>query len=225
MLENLTFRQAEQSDIDFIVEAIIEAEKSGSQMITSCNIFSLTGEEFRKILKDVLAQNIENYDYYLSGYLIGEIDGEYAGTVGSWVEGADGTPSGMLKASSLFPYLDKEKMRTASQNNRIIKGLGLPREEGTLQLEHGYTREKFRRQGVFTTMIKENIKSNLQKNGSFKKVQGILFKANYKSFNAHLKAGYEVVLERTVDDPEILKIFPYNTKVLMELNEEKISKL
>ena len=41
MIENLNIRQATLDDIDFVLEAIVESEKSGSNVISSCNIFGL----------------------------------------------------------------------------------------------------------------------------------------------------------------------------------------
>ena len=225
MICDLTVRQADENDIDFILEAIVESEKSSSDVISSCNVFGLNEEKFREIIGKVLHENVPDYDYYLSGFLIAEKDGEYLGALGSWVEAADETPSGIIKATILFPYLDKDKMREISKTTRVVKGLTMSRQPGTLQLEHGYTREKYRRQGVFSRLIKENILRNVKKYDKIEKVQGALFKANFKSYNAHIKLGFDVVEEKHVDDPEIFKYFPFNTKVLMELNKEKISGL
>ena len=223
MIENLKFRNATSDDVDFVIEAIIESEKSGTEMISSCKIFNFTEKEFKNILREILVQDIPGYDYYLSGFIIAELHGEKIGTVGSWIEASSGTASGMVKATVLFQYLGAAKFKEINKNTKVIKGLTLNREPGTLQLEHGYTKEKFRRQGVFTSVIKENIKGNLR-DYSFLKVQGILFNENYKSFKAHLKLGYKVIEEKKVADPDIFKFFPYNTKVLMELSEENFQK-
>jgi len=218
MIENLKFRRANTDDIDFVIEAILESEKSGTDMISSCKIFNFTENEFKDILREILVQDLPNYDYYLSGFIIAELNGEKIGTVGSWMEAADGMARGMIKATVLFQYLGAAKFKEINKNTKIIKGLTLNREPGTLQLEHGYTVEKYRRQGVFTNVIKQNIKENLEHH-SFKKVQGILFKDNYKSLNALFKLGYTVIEEKKVDRPDILKFFPYNSKALVELEE------
>ncbi|MHB1688639.1 MAG: GNAT family N-acetyltransferase [Ignavibacteriaceae bacterium] len=223
MIEGLSIRQATKNDIEFVIETIIESEKSGSQVVSSCKVFGLSEEKFKEILREVLAQDIEDYDYYLSGFIVAEKNGEYVGGLGSFFEGTE-THSGIIKATILFQYLDKSKMKEIAKNTRIIKGITPAREAGTLQLEHGYVKEKYRRQGVFITLLKENIKRNLVRH-TFPKVQGIIFKDNYKSYNAHLKFGYEVVDERKVDDPEVLNFFPYNTKLLLEFSGGKIAKL
>ena len=219
MIEGLKFRKAKKDDIDFVIEAIIESEKSSSDMISSSKIFNFSEQEFIDILKEILIQDIPDYDYYLSGFIIAELQSERIGTVGSWMEAANGTASGMVKATVLFQYLGAAKFKEINKNTKVIKGLTLNREPGTLQLEHGYTKEKFRRQGVFTNVIKQNIKENLRHH-SFSKVQGILFNENYKSYKAHIKLGYKVVEEKKVEDPGIYKYFPYNSKVLMELSKE-----
>ncbi|MCL5029594.1 MAG: hypothetical protein M1480_11340 [Bacteroidetes bacterium] len=224
MIEGLSIRQATADDLDFVIETIIESEKSNSSIISSCNVFALSEVRFKEILKIVLLQNIPNYDYYLSGFLIAEKDGEYIGALGSWFEAPDETPSGIIKATVLFPYLDKSKMKDISKNTKVIKDLSLNRKSKTLQLEHGYTREPYRRQGVFTNIIREHILWN-KVEYNFEKVQGILFKENYKSFNAHLKLGYQVVEEKHTANLDILKFFPYGTKVLMELDKEKFENL
>ena len=221
MIEDLNIRRATINDIDFVIEAIIESEKGTSNVVSSCNIFNLPEVRFKEILKDVLEQDIENYDYYLSGFLVAESKGEYIGASGSWIENIDGTPSGLIKATVLFPFLDRTKMKEVNKNSQVIKNLTFARKNGTLQLEHGYVREKYRRQGVFTRLVKENIKSNYSKN-QFPLSQVVLFKQNYKSYNANLKVGYQVVEEKRVEDPVVLQYFPYNTKVLMEFNQDKI---
>ncbi len=224
MIDRLKIRQATEDDIDFVCEAIFESEKSNSQVISSCNIFGITEVRFKEILQDVLLEDIGFYDYYLSGFLIAELNGEYIGALGSWLEGGDNNPSGIIKATILFQYLDKSKMDVINRNANIVRGLTLPREAGALQLEHGYTREKFRRKGVFLRLTKEIIKINFAKY-SFNKVQGILFKDNYKSLNANLKFGFEIVDEKRVDDPQIFQYFPYNSKILVEFSGNKILNL
>jgi GNAT superfamily N-acetyltransferase len=225
MIEKVTVRQAEEKDIPFVIEAIFESEKSGADVITSCRIFQFTEEKFKEILTDVLAQNIEHYDYYLSGFAVAELNGESIGALGSWLEGKDDTASGIIKASAFFPYFDKSMIKSINANTRVVKGLSFNREKGTLQLEHGYVVEKYRRKGVFTKLLAESITRNYKKYNGFPKVQGILLKDNYKSFNVHSKFGYVVAEEKTIDDPEIYKFFAYNTKVLMEYSDEKVKKL
>jgi hypothetical protein len=224
VIEELNLRQATKDDIDFVIETIIESEKSGSEMISSCQIFGITEKRFKNILREILCENIPDYDYYLSGFLIAEKNGEYVGAIGSWLEAADGTPSGFIKTTILYPFLDWDKMKEISKNASFIKDLTVNRGPGALQLEYEYTRSQFRRQGVLSHLIKESILMNRKKYNRIEKVQVALLKANLKSFDAHIKLGFTIVEEKHVENPEIFKFFPFNTKVLLEINKEDFSR-
>ncbi|MDR3627027.1 MAG: GNAT family N-acetyltransferase [Ignavibacteriaceae bacterium] len=225
MIDNLVIRQATENDIDFITEGIIESEKSGSNVVSSCKIFGLTEERFKTIIREALLENVPDYDYFLSGFLIAEKDGEYVGSIGSWIEAADETSSGIIKTTMLLPYLDEDTLKSLQTNSCLLKSLTVNREPGALQLEYDYTREEFRRQGIFSRLLIEAILRNMKTHNGIEKVQVALFKANIKSLNAHLKLGFEIVEERHIDDPGIFNFFPYDTKLLLELNKEKISRL
>ncbi|MHB1688640.1 MAG: hypothetical protein ACYCVH_14900 [Ignavibacteriaceae bacterium] len=224
MLESLSIRQATLDDIDFVIEAIIESEKSSSNMISTCNIFAISEEEFRDILKDVLRQDIENYDYYLSGFLIGEFNGQYTGASGSWLEGAGGLSSGIIKSTVIFSYLKKEILPVIKNNFQIIKDLSISREAGALQIEYVYVREKFRGSGIFSQIVENNIKRNLKKY-SFDKIQSVLFKANHRSYSAFSKFGYKVAYEKKSDNLEILNFFSSGSIILMEMDLKNIDHL
>lgn len=223
--ESLQIVKAEVRDIDFIVETIIEAEKSGRDIISSCKVFGLTEEEFKNLLREILKQDMPNFSYYLSGFLIAKLNGEYIGAQGSYFESPEDLPSTNIKAGILFQYLDKSKILLNKKYSRVINGLSIPREQGKLQIEHSYTREPYRRRGVFTRLIKENILRNLDIYKNIESVQAVLFKGNYKSYTAHMKIGFVVTEEKHVEDPDVLNFFPYDTRLLIEFEKDKIEKL
>ncbi len=223
-MEKLTFKQATEEDIDFVIESIIEADKAGSSVISMCNVFELTEQEYVEILKDVLKMDVEDYDFYLSGFLICKSGDEYVGAAGSWLEGAEGIASGTIKTSILFPYLEKEKTESIKNNLNTIKEISLKRDPGALQLEYVYVREKYRGCGIFYHLASRNILRNLSKY-SFTKVQSVIMKNNYKSYSAFLKFGYKVADEKSTSNPEILKFFSFNARMLLQLEQENLNKL
>ncbi len=223
-IENVTLSIAQNHDIDFIIEAIIESEKSGSQVISTCKVFGINEEEYKNILREILKENIGDYEYDLSGYLIAKQNDEYIGASGSWIEYRDGISSGLIKTSMLTQYLGKDRIEKMNKNIHLISALTLTRENLTFQLEHVYIREKFRKQGMFSILIKENIKRNLLR-FPFTKVQTILFKDNFTSFYAHLKLGFIEIETKVAEDNTVLDFFPYNSKTLMELDHNKILNL
>jgi GNAT superfamily N-acetyltransferase len=224
MITNLKVRQACTDDIDFVIETIIEAEKSGSEIIPSCNILLFSKEKFKEILREALLKNNPDYDYSLSGYLIAEKDGENIGALGSWLESYDGVNSSLIKSTVLLPHLSKDQMSEISKNSRIVRELSTDRKKETLQLEYAYVLESYRRQGVFTRLIEEQILRYKGKYSPLRIAQATLSKTNIKSFNAYKKLGFEIVEERHSNNPEIFNFFSSDTKVVMELNIKDFQK-
>ena len=68
--DRIIIRQAEISDIDFIIEAILEADRSDTDRISYCTIFNLSRVEFRKILREILIEDIQGSELCLSDFLV-----------------------------------------------------------------------------------------------------------------------------------------------------------
>jgi GNAT superfamily N-acetyltransferase len=224
-MKNLVIRQALPKEIDFIIETIIEADKSSTSVISACNILNVSEQEYQIILRNILEENIEGQEYSLSGFLIAELNGMAIGALGSWVEGAVGVSSYILYSNILLNYLDKEKIPSILQKFKITKELSFKRETGAIQFEYGYVKEEFRRKGVYTRLMIESIKRFYPENKNIFKVQGICFKANYKSLNAAKKLGFEIIESKISESEELKKIFPYNEKVLLEMNQQKMEEI
>ncbi len=220
-MENLVIREASERDIDFIIETIIEADKSGSNVISACNILNVNELEYKDILKNILKDNIEGQEYGLSGFLIAEYNNMPIGALGSWVEGAGGISSYILYSNILLFYLDKGKIPSILENFKITKELSFRRETGAIQMEYGFVREEYRRRGVYTRLILESIKKYYPENKNILKAQGICFKDNYKSLNASLKIGFKIIDSKLSENNNLKKFFPYKEKVLLELKQQE----
>ncbi|GAB6283341.1 MAG: hypothetical protein STSR0008_21040 [Ignavibacterium sp.] len=224
MIDNLMIRSANLNDIDFIIETIIEADKSSTNIISVCNIFSLREDEYRELLKNILSEDIPNCEYSLTGFLVAEREGKILGALNSWVEGLDGIPNSMTKSNLILSFIDKEKLLKNKEIMYLINALTLEREKNAIQLEYGYVVNDKRRKKIFTNLIIESIRKHF--NSAHKaKVQTMLYKENYPSYLAFEKLGFKVTQEKKSDAPEIFSIFPYNSKVLMELNKDEAEKL
>ena len=100
-MENLIFRNATITDVPFIVTAIIEAEKSGTDKLSYSTIFGLTEEEVRSYLQEMLYEEIDGCELSISSFIIAEYNGQPAGALSAWIEGKDGIPSAILKGNLL----------------------------------------------------------------------------------------------------------------------------
>ncbi len=224
MHNEIAIRKATKNDIDFIIETIIESEKSSSNTIPSCNAFSLSYEEFTSLLRQVLLIDIKNYDYSLDGFFIADYKGEPIGALGSWLEAVEDNPSSMIKAMVFMDYIDKERIRESYKKTKATREIHIDREKGALQLEHGYVKKEFRRKKVFTKLLQE-ITRYYHDNYNSDKVQATMFKENFKSFNCYMKYKFEVVEEKYSDNPKLEEIFPYKTRVSVILTKDKFNQL
>lgn len=222
ILNQLKFKVAGPGDVDFVIDCIIEAEKSGTEIINTCNIFSICEKEYRIALKNILLDDIPEYDFWLSGYLIAELDGRPVSAQGAWYEGNDGLSSTSVRTTMMMEYLPREKFILDTKVSNIVRALSIPRENGTIQLEHAYTIPELRRQGIHFQTVLELMKRNIERLPEASKFQTMPFRGNYKSYNEAMKIGFTQVLEKKVDDPFVYNIFAYNCKVLLELTKDKL---
>jgi len=220
--KKLKFRYATPEDVDFVIECIIEAEKSGTETINTCRIFNLSEQEWKKILKKILLEDIPDYDFWLSNYLIAELDGRPVCAQGAWLEGGSGAASSVIKTSMLVENIPKEKFVLDPQKIKFVKALSMKRDAGMIQLEHAYTIPELRRRGIHTQTVLENMKRTYDQNPSAKMIQTIFFKDNCNTYNECKKLGYKAVEEKGVDNPDILKIFAYDTRIKMDMTPDKM---
>ncbi|MDD5571070.1 MAG: GNAT family N-acetyltransferase [Bacteroidales bacterium] len=221
MKEKITIRRAEEKDIDFLIKAIIEAEKSGTDKISYCNIFKVNETELKNILKEILLEDIEGQELCISGFLIAEVNEKYAGAICSWIECENEVQSKIIKANILFHYLGKERCDNAAATFGFLENIHIEREKSCLQIESVYVENEFRGMGICNKLIKEHVKKHSGKNSSFKKVQIILAKTNDNAYKAYKKIGFEIVKEKFSDNTEILSILPSNRMILMECKTPK----
>lgn len=222
IVKQLKFRFAKPDDVEFIIECIIEAEKSGTQTINTCRIFNLSEQEWRDILRKILLVDIPDYDFWLSNYLIAELDNRPVCAQGAWFEGKTGIASSVIKTSMMMEYIPKEKFNLDLKKTKFVKALIMKRDAGMVQLEHAYTIPELRRRGIHTQTLLEIMKRTYDQNPDATMVQTIFFKGNCITYNESQKLGFEPVAEKSVENPEILEIFAHNTRIQMNLTIDKL---
>ncbi|HPI37674.1 MAG TPA: GNAT family N-acetyltransferase [Ignavibacteriaceae bacterium] len=216
MNEIIEISPATSADIDFVIDTIIEAEKSGTEKMSFCNIFSMTEPEVRLLLKRILEKDVTGQELSYSEYLICRVDGEYAGACTSWIEEENGYSAALLKADLLFDFVEREKLIEAQRIFSLIQGVNIEREPGTLQIAYAYVKPKFRGRGIIGLLMNEHIKNQKNRVPGINKAQLRITKTNENAARAYEKIGFVKIYERTVDNDEILKILPAKTKILME---------
>jgi ribosomal protein S18 acetylase RimI-like enzyme len=213
---SLVIRKAQDTDKDFLINAIIETEKSGSEMISYCAIFSISESDLRKLLADILDEAVEGQELCISNFLIAEVDGEPAATISAWIEKESGVASSILKSNILMYFLGADVIRAAMPALTLMNEVSFNREEGALQIECVYTLEKYRGMGLAGSIIEEHIRISQEAGSDLEKVQVILLENNAAARRAYEKAGFRYVSARQCANNAILSILPCNTKILME---------
>ena len=213
---SIIIRPATAEDKEFIITSVIEAEKSGSDVVSYCAIFSITEEEFKELLGEILDEGIEGHELYIPNFLIAEMDNEKAATISTWLEKENGIASNIIKSNLLLFFLDRDKILNATPSLSLMNEVNITREEKTLQLECVYTVPKFRGHGLTRQLIDEAIKLKQEAGFTFNKVQVIVLKNNQNALNAYRKAGFTIIQEKQCTDKAILSLLPCDTKVLME---------
>lgn len=220
MNENFKIRTAVEKDIDFIIETIIEAEKSGTDKISYCNVFEISEIEFKMILRNILEEDIEGQELCLSGFLVADSNGNPAGAVCSWVEAKEGSSSAIIKASILHFFIKKENIEKASAKSELLEELTIERESGSIQIESVYVHNNFRGMGVSGMLILENIKKHLCEDDKIEKVQIQVAGNNEAALRSYRKLGFEIKKEKVCNNKKILDILPSDSKVMMEVSIE-----
>ena len=212
----ITFQVADEADIDFIIDTIIEAEKSGSDKISFCNIFQISLEELKSIFREMIKENIQGQEFCYSDYIIAKVNGETAACCGGWVEAIDKMPSNFLKANLFLSFMGTERIEKSQFIFDSLREIIFKREVGTLQIENCYTIPKFRGMGLVSKIITEHIKIHKTKYLHLAKAQLSITKNNYYAKKAYEKIGFSVVAEKTSSNLNLLNYLPDISRLLME---------
>src|SRR5688572_18410769 len=86
----LTFRKAQPKDINFIIEAILESERSGTDVLSWSRILSISETETAELVRNILEEEIEGQEWHLPSFYIAESDGRPAAALSAWIESANG---------------------------------------------------------------------------------------------------------------------------------------
>lgn len=210
------FRDATTKDVDFIATAIIEAEKSSTNNLGLANMYDMTEEELRPYLNQILEEDVEGCEFWLSGYIIAEYEGHPVATGCGWLEGDNEfeLPSEILKSNLLSYYFPKEKILKSAEKADIVKDIQLKREPGTYQWEFFYTVIEHRGHHL-VPRIKEMFIQRGKMAGA-KKLQGHVFANNIKSLKTYERLGFHIAEQKTSKNPLTKEYFPCDTIILME---------
>jgi len=208
-------RRAKPEDVDFLVEAAIEADRSGGARSSYASLFDLSPDETRSILKEALLLDVPGQELNVSGALVVELNGNLVASTTGWVEGEDETLSMLAKAALLFSVLGPQRTQAARPRLALLGALTIPRLEGAIQLESIYVRQEGRGRGFLALLVSAHI-AELGGRSTSGRAQILLAGNNQRALHAYHKLGFQVTTRRHSDEPKLRELLADDTRILME---------
>jgi predicted GNAT family acetyltransferase len=215
-MQNVMIRRATADDRNFIVEAIIAAEKSNSSVLSYAGIFDLTEAAVADLLIQALEEEVEGQEICTAHFLVAEINDKLAAACASWIEAKEGVSSGQIKANLLFHLLGKTVWEQSANRLKAIAETSLERTPGAVQLEAVYTRPEFRGKGLTAKVICEHLRLHSAQPPAPTKAQVILLKANTIAAGVYRKIGFEKIAEQAGTSALLRHILPSPVKIMMQ---------
>lgn len=211
-------RPATVNDIDFLVETVIQAEKSSTGNCGLANYFDVTVEEMRDYLTKMFEEEVDGCEFSLSSFIVIEYEGKVVAAMGGWLEGdnEDEMPSSLLKSNLLMYVMPKEKIVKSQENVTITKDLSIEREWGTYQGEYSYILPEHQGQFLMQDLLSAHIERAKSYGDKVKKMQVHVFEHNKVVILNNKIMGFKIQKSFTSNNPRVLEFFPYNTILLME---------
>lgn len=210
-------RPATVEDIPFLIEVIIEAEKSGTDKLGLSTLFHISEEKLRQCLAQMMEEEIDGCEFSISSYQMAEVAGMPVAAIAGWIEGRneDNLASGILKSNLLGFVLPKESLESIQKMSGLLEGIQIVRETHTYQIEYVYVSPDYRGMGIVSSLLDAHSELG---NGVAHKMQVQAFANNFAAIKAYEKYGFKVKREYKVCDDRILNYLPYNIKLLLEKN-------
>lgn len=209
-------RPATKKDIPFLVDTIIEAEKSGTDKLSYTSIFNLSESETRKYIADILLAEIDGCELSISSFFLAEINGTVVASVAAWIEGAEGIPSSVIKGNLLKYFLPKESITDAIKLHPILNELYIENRIATIQLGLVYVSENYRGKKLTNLLINEVINKYKLLNKNLSEMYVQVFENNISAIKSYEKSNFEIVKLVKSKNKRITDFLPSNGKVLMK---------
>lgn len=215
-MDNFIIRSATINDVPFLVDTIIEAEKSGTNKLSYSTIFGLSEEEVGKYLAAMLSEEIDGCELSISSFLVAEYNGKVAAALSAWIEGLDSIPSTVLKGNLLNYVLPQKCIRRAMTINALIREIHIEYIPDTIQIGAGYVDITFRGNNLLGMLNNEIIDRLKHKKPDITEVWAQIFSCNAPSIRTYEKANFKIVMIKESSNEDILKFLPSNRKILMK---------
>lgn len=214
-MHNFTIRLATMADRHFLVDAILESEKSGTDVLSYSTVFGISESAARKYIDEMLQEEIDGCELSVSSFMVAEKDGNLMAAVGAWIEGSEGIPSSILKGNLLSYFLPKECIGKALELNEVVKELYIEFIQQTIHIGIVYVPKEYRGFGLGGQLIEAQIQRFKVSNPSISQSCLHVFGGNKAAIKLYEKLGFKTTLESHSSNRFVLDYFPSGSKFLM----------
>lgn len=217
MTDGLRIRTATAQDIDFLVAAIVSAEKSGSQNLGLATLFGLSEAQVAPLIGAMLQEEVDGCELSISSFLIAEVQGRPAAAVAGWIEGAvDEMPSAILKSNLIGATYPPESLEVLRAKAGVLAGLRIDRQWHALQLEYVHVDPAHRGHGWAGRLIEAHLDKARASAPIPEKAQVQAFGNNGVAVGLYDRLGFRVARTFTSVHPAITDHLPWHEKLLLE---------
>lgn len=213
MTGNCVIRPATLQDRDFLVEAIIGAEKSGTDHLGLATLFGLTEEEVRNYLAEILEEEVDGCELSVNSFLLAETEGKPVAAAGGWIEGEneEHLPSALLKSNLLGYVLPAENLAHIAKLSEIVRDIQIEREVGTYQIEYVYVRPDMRGYRLAQQLLEAHAER-----APVHKMQVQAFANNPAAVRMYEKCGFKIAEAYRATHPHTADYLPGQVKLVLE---------
>jgi len=215
---DIQIRKAGPNDVEFLVETIVEAEKSGGDIFSYTTIFGLDEAESRKYIHRMLEEEVDGCELSVSSFYVAVKKGVLIGAVSAWIEGLAG-PSSILKGNLLQVTLPKSCFKSLAAAGRMLNELQFDHKNDTIQLGLVYLTSAARGKGLVKDLIHFAVSDLKMHNPQIPcdEVYVQVFGGNIPAIKAYEKVGFDVADSKQSACQDAGKYLPSNSKLLMKL--------
>jgi len=217
-MNSFIYRHATTKDVPFLVQTIIEAEKSGSDILSYSTIFGLSEDAARKYIAEMFLEEIDGCELSISSFLIAEHNGQPAASVGAWIEGIDGSPSNVLKGNLLNYILPKNCIEKAFSLSKILNESHIEYISNTIQIGVVYVTPEFRGMKLVSNLIEKQISRLTQYHSTVSEAYVQVFGNNQSAIRSYENSNFKIEQIKVSLNTEITKYLPSAEKILMKLD-------
>lgn len=207
------YRKAQESDIPFLVTAVIEAERSGSDLIPLARIFGLTEQQLYDCLVEIFHIETAGCELSLGSFLVAECQEQPVAAIATWIEGRNSQSSALLKSNLISYAFPRENLSRLENNQSLLEVFTIERAKDARQIEYVFVQKEHRGKHLINEMIR---RIHLKDNKDVLKTQIQLWANNIAALKTYRKSGFKVVKEFKSEHEAVFQYFPCDTKLLVE---------